>query len=136
MEGFSLTVALAEGSANVITWIYRRTVRPLGANTLVIQRQPNAAREGAGAPFIDGDLQGIYAQGGVAVQNCNLTVGDPFYRSVGGKGKRRNDVKLLPLMHPAGGGLLIEDSNIDLSSQKGTENNKRHTPVSGCNRKS
>ncbi|KXK64716.1 LPXTG-motif protein cell wall anchor domain protein [Christensenella minuta] len=126
-EGFSLTVALAEGSANVITSDISQNGSALGANTFGYSDDSLTLRgEGAGASLlIDGDLQGIYAQGGVAVQNCNLTVG---IRSTEASEEKVSDGTMSSFTFGcirAGGGLLIEDSNIDLSSQKGTENNKK-----------
>ena len=146
-EGFDLKVVLAEGSVNTITSDVSQNASALGAGTfgysdnhLTIQGQGQGQQP---VLKINGDLQGIFAQGDVTIQNCDVTVEILSTEESEQKVSDGTRSNLIFACIRSGGGLLLENSTFHLSSKKSRENNKQtyvgigaitgEAKISGCN---
>ena len=134
-DGLSLNVVLAENSVNTITSEVSQNRSALGSNEFSYSDNHIIIRgegDGSASLKINGDLQGIYAQGNVAVQNCVLTV-DIVSTEASEKEVSNGTNPIYPFIGVrAGGGLLLEDATLNVTALRGTKNQKIHVGVAAA----
>lgn len=125
-KGFGLTLELAAGSSNIINSDIEKSRTALGADTFGYSEDHLTIVGGEGSSLlIEGDLQGIYAQGDISIKNCKLTV------NIQSTAKSEELVSAGTMSSytfscvRAGGELLIEDCHAELSSAGSGENGKK-----------
>ena len=134
-DGLSLNVVLAENSVNTITSDVSQNRSALGSNEFSYSANHIAVYgegDGSASLKINGDLQGIYAQGNVTVQNCVLTV-DIVSTEASGQEVADGTSPAYPFIGiRAGGGLFIEDATLNITTLRGTENQKIHVGIAAA----
>lgn len=134
-DGLSLNVVLAENSVNTITSDVSQNRSALGSNEFSYSANHIAVYgegDGSASLKINGDLQGIYAQGNVTVQNCVLTV-DIVSTEASGQEVADGSSPTYPFIGiRAGGGLFIEDATLNITTLRGTENQKIHVGIAAA----
>lgn len=134
-DGLSLNVVLAENSNNTITSDVSENRSALGSNTFgYSDNDITIIGEGDGSASlnINGDLQGIYAQGDVTVQNCALTV--DIVPTEASEEEVENGTRsgYIFIGARASGGLLLEDATLDVAVRRNTENKMTHAGVAAA----
>lgn len=130
-----MNVVLAENSVNTITSDVSQNRSALGSNEFSYSANHIAVYgegDGSASLKINGDLQGIYAQGNVTVQNCVLTV-DIVSTEASGQEVADGTSPAYPFIGiRAGGGLFIEDATLNITTLRGTENQKIHVGIAAA----